>query len=173
MSKTVKDLTAGTVGGIAQVNAKTQHNITHILTLFPRCSLANRSTLSKLWVQLSLPHEAYLAINNTPKRMQTSAKGTYTGMLHCAGGILKNEGPLAFYKVRTLRPIYSIFTKILPGNFDPAAGYWPLCVHPIWSSGIYQTIFCRSKCHEGNRRRRRQNPHWVPTLHCWRSSRPG
>jgi len=31
--------------------------------------------------------------------MQTSAKGTYTGMLDCAGGILKNEGPLAFYKV--------------------------------------------------------------------------
>ncbi len=31
--------------------------------------------------------------------MQTSAKGTYRGMLHCAGGILKNEGPLAFYKV--------------------------------------------------------------------------
>lgn len=31
--------------------------------------------------------------------MQTSAKGTYTGMLDCAGGILKHEGPLAFYKV--------------------------------------------------------------------------
>lgn len=31
--------------------------------------------------------------------MQTSAKGTYRGMVHCAGGILKNEGPLAFYKV--------------------------------------------------------------------------
>ena len=34
------------------------------------------------------------------QRMQTAAKGTYTGMLNCAGGILKNEGPLAFYKVR-------------------------------------------------------------------------
>jgi solute carrier family 25 carnitine/acylcarnitine transporter 20/29 len=31
--------------------------------------------------------------------MQTSAKGTYKGMLDCASGILKNEGPLAFYKV--------------------------------------------------------------------------
>jgi solute carrier family 25 carnitine/acylcarnitine transporter 20/29 len=31
--------------------------------------------------------------------MQTSAKGTYKGMVHCAGGILKNEGPFAFYKV--------------------------------------------------------------------------
>lgn len=34
------------------------------------------------------------------QRMQTAPKGTYSGMLHCAGGILKNEGPLAFYKVR-------------------------------------------------------------------------
>jgi hypothetical protein len=33
--------------------------------------------------------------------MQTAPAGTYTGMLQCAGGILKNEGPLAFYKVRT------------------------------------------------------------------------
>lgn len=33
------------------------------------------------------------------QRMQTAPKGTYNGMLHCAGGILKNEGPLAFYKV--------------------------------------------------------------------------
>ena len=31
--------------------------------------------------------------------MQTAPKGTYTGMVQCAGGILKNEGPLAFYKV--------------------------------------------------------------------------
>jgi len=31
--------------------------------------------------------------------MQTAPPGTYTGMLQCAGGILKNEGPLAFYKV--------------------------------------------------------------------------
>lgn len=35
--------------------------------------------------------------------MQTSAKGTYSGMLDCAGGILKNEGPLAFYKVSLKR----------------------------------------------------------------------
>ncbi|KIJ60044.1 hypothetical protein HYDPIDRAFT_117736 [Hydnomerulius pinastri MD-312] len=39
--------------------------------------------------------------------MQTSAKGTYNGMLHCAGGILKNEGPLAFYK-GTLTPLLGI-----------------------------------------------------------------
>lgn len=32
--------------------------------------------------------------------MQTAPAGTYTGMVQCAGGILKNEGPFAFYKVR-------------------------------------------------------------------------
>ncbi|KAF4567235.1 Mitochondrial carrier protein ymc2 [Pleurotus pulmonarius] len=40
-------------------------------------------------------------------RMQTAPKGTYTGMLHCAGGILKNEGPLAFYK-GTVSPLLGI-----------------------------------------------------------------
>jgi len=40
-------------------------------------------------------------------RMQTSPKGTYSGMLHCAGGILKNEGPLAFYK-GTVPPLLGI-----------------------------------------------------------------
>ncbi|EIN11461.1 mitochondrial carrier [Punctularia strigosozonata HHB-11173 SS5] len=40
-------------------------------------------------------------------RMQTSAKGTYTGMMDCAGQIFKNEGPLAFYK-GTLTPLLGI-----------------------------------------------------------------
>ncbi|KJA27846.1 hypothetical protein HYPSUDRAFT_51795 [Hypholoma sublateritium FD-334 SS-4] len=40
-------------------------------------------------------------------RMQTAPKGTYNGMVHCAGGILKNEGPLAFYK-GTLTPLLGI-----------------------------------------------------------------
>ncbi|KAF9452785.1 mitochondrial carrier [Macrolepiota fuliginosa MF-IS2] len=70
MSKTVKDLTAGTVGGIAQVLVGQPFDIVKV-------------------------------------RMQTSAKGTYSGMLHCAGGILKNEGPLAFYK-GTLTPLMGI-----------------------------------------------------------------
>ncbi|KAJ7212994.1 mitochondrial carrier domain-containing protein [Mycena pura] len=39
--------------------------------------------------------------------MQTSSKGTYTGMMHCATGILRNEGPLAFYK-GTLTPLLGI-----------------------------------------------------------------
>jgi len=39
--------------------------------------------------------------------MQTAPKGTYSGMVHCAGGILENEGPLAFYK-GTLTPLLGI-----------------------------------------------------------------
>ncbi|EDR11557.1 uncharacterized protein LACBIDRAFT_183526 [Laccaria bicolor S238N-H82] len=70
MSKTAKDLTAGTVGGIAQVLVGQPFDIVKV-------------------------------------RMQTASKGTYTGMLHCAGGILKNEGPLAFYK-GTLTPLLGI-----------------------------------------------------------------
>ena len=34
--------------------------------------------------------------------MQTAPPGTYSGMVQCATGILKNEGPLAFYKVGNL-----------------------------------------------------------------------
>ncbi|KAF5351708.1 hypothetical protein D9756_007651 [Leucocoprinus leucothites] len=70
MSKTIKDLTAGTAGGIAQVLVGQPFDIVKV-------------------------------------RMQTSAQGTYSGMLHCAGGILKNEGPLAFYK-GTLTPLMGI-----------------------------------------------------------------
>ncbi|GBE80464.1 Uncharacterized mitochondrial carrier [Sparassis crispa] len=70
MSKTVKDLTAGTAGGIAQVLVGQPFDIVKV-------------------------------------RMQTASKGTYSGMLHCAGGILKNEGPLAFYK-GTLTPLLGI-----------------------------------------------------------------
>jgi len=70
MSKTVKDLTAGTAGGIAQVLVGQPFDIVKV-------------------------------------RMQTSAKGTYSGMMQCAGGILKNEGPLAFYK-GTLTPLLGI-----------------------------------------------------------------
>ncbi|KAG5645442.1 hypothetical protein DXG03_006266 [Asterophora parasitica] len=70
MSKTVKDLTAGTAGGIAQVLVGQPFDIVKV-------------------------------------RMQTAPKGTYKGMMDCAGGILKNEGPLAFYK-GTLTPLLGI-----------------------------------------------------------------
>ncbi|QRV93935.1 mitochondrial carrier protein [Ceratobasidium sp. AG-Ba] len=43
----------------------------------------------------------------SPGRMQTAPNGTYKGMLDCAGGILKKEGPLAFYK-GTLTPLLGI-----------------------------------------------------------------
>ncbi|KDN44470.1 hypothetical protein RSAG8_05517, partial [Rhizoctonia solani AG-8 WAC10335] len=40
-------------------------------------------------------------------RMQTAPPGTYKGMIDCATGILKNEGPLSFYK-GTLTPLLGI-----------------------------------------------------------------
>ncbi|KAF8577904.1 mitochondrial carrier [Ramaria rubella] len=70
MSKTVKDLTAGTAGGILQVLVGQPFDIVKV-------------------------------------RMQTAPKGTYSGMVQCATGILKNEGPLAFYK-GTLTPLLGI-----------------------------------------------------------------
>ncbi|KAG9309318.1 mitochondrial carrier domain-containing protein [Chiua virens] len=69
-NNTIKDLTAGTAGGIAQVLVGQPFDIVKV-------------------------------------RMQTAPKGTYSGMVHCAGGILKNEGPLAFYK-GTLTPLLGI-----------------------------------------------------------------
>ncbi|KAF8070445.1 mitochondrial carrier domain-containing protein [Lyophyllum atratum] len=70
MSKTVKDLTAGTAGGVAQVLVGQPFDIVKV-------------------------------------RMQTAPKGTYKGMMDCAKGILRNEGPLAFYK-GTLTPLLGI-----------------------------------------------------------------
>ncbi|KAL5528726.1 YMC2 [Sanghuangporus sanghuang] len=68
--KTIKDLTAGTAGGILQVLVGQPFDIVKV-------------------------------------RMQTAPKGTYSGMLHCAAGILRNEGPLAFYK-GTVSPLLGI-----------------------------------------------------------------
>jgi membrane-bound metal-dependent hydrolase YbcI (DUF457 family) len=67
--------------------------------------------------------------------MQTSAKGTYSGMLHCAGGILKNEGPLAFYKVM-LFLLYAVISHILLGHVNAIAGNWCLRINTIWSTRI-------------------------------------
>lgn len=68
--KTIKDLTAGTAGGMAQVLVGQPFDIVKV-------------------------------------RMQTAPQGTYSGMVHCASGILKNEGPFAFYK-GTLTPLLGI-----------------------------------------------------------------
>lgn len=40
-------------------------------------------------------------------RLQTSPVGTYTGMVDCASRIIRNEGPLAFYK-GTLTPLLGV-----------------------------------------------------------------
>ncbi|KIJ50421.1 hypothetical protein M422DRAFT_65764 [Sphaerobolus stellatus SS14] len=69
-SKTIKDLTAGTAGGVLQVLVGQPFDIVKV-------------------------------------RMQTAPPGTYSGMVQCATGILKNEGPLAFYK-GTLSPLMGI-----------------------------------------------------------------
>lgn len=54
--------------------------------------------------------------------MQTAPAGTYKGMMHCAGGILKNEGPLAFYKVwcaPTLHAPRRALTALFLVRFSP------------------------------------------------------
>jgi len=53
------------------------------------------------------------------QRMQTAPAGTYSGMFHCAGGILKNEGPLAFYKVRlsVLVPCHMVSLAIFSPDY--------------------------------------------------------
>lgn len=55
--------------------------------------------------------------------MQTAPKGTYNGMVHCAGGILKNEGALAFYKVGPCAHNYVFFfLTMYQGTLTPLLG---------------------------------------------------
>ncbi|KAF7322133.1 hypothetical protein MKEN_00737200 [Mycena kentingensis (nom. inval.)] len=114
MNKTVKDLTAGTAGGIAQVLVGQPFDIVKV-------------------------------------RMQTSAKGTYTGMVHCATGILRNEGPLAFYK-GTLTPLLGIgvcvsiqfavleWTKRFFGAQNARTGRTTLSDGQIFTAGVFAGI---------------------------------
>lgn len=64
-------------------------------------------------------------------------------MLDCAGGILRNEGPLAFYKVgsETTSPHYFLTVRKKLGHIDSVAGYRSLRFDPIWRSRIYQAPF--------------------------------
>ncbi|KAG8901785.1 Mitochondrial carrier protein ymc2 [Tulasnella sp. 403] len=84
MPSAAKDILAGTAGGIAQASEE-----------------SNPSNKLRLKVLVGQPFDIVKV------RMQTAPRGTYSGMLHCAGGILKNEGPLAFYK-GTLSPLMGI-----------------------------------------------------------------
>jgi solute carrier family 25 carnitine/acylcarnitine transporter 20/29 len=63
-------------------------------------------------------------------------------MLDCAGGILRNEGPLAFYKVgsETASPHYFLIVR-KTGHIDSVAGHRSLRFDPIWRSRIYQALF--------------------------------
>ena len=80
------------------------------------------------------------------QRMQTAPAGTYSGMLHCAGGILKNEGPFAFYKVSL--PVASLSHKVslvifFAGNTDAIARDRLVRFDPIRCSGIFEAIIFR------------------------------
>ncbi|OCB87381.1 mitochondrial carrier [Sanghuangporus baumii] len=101
--KTIKDLTAGTAGGILQ---------------------ASRLISSKWCVSMPSKRQFISIVDMVAytylKRMQTASKGTYSGMLHCAAGILRNEGPLAFYK-GTVSPLLGIDVRV-QGTVSPLLG---------------------------------------------------
>ena len=77
------------------------------------------------------------------QRMQTSPAGTYSGMFHCAGGILKNEGPLAFYKVNAVGfAPESCGLEISIGdigNTVTVARHRTVCFDPIWWTRVFET----------------------------------
>jgi hypothetical protein len=100
--ETVKDLTAGTVGGIAQVHSTlVRVRSCHLTVPMPHMPPGPRRSAFR-HTQSGMFSPKPFNINRVEpnvQRMQTAPPGTYSGMLHCAGGILKNEGPFAFYKV--------------------------------------------------------------------------
>lgn len=88
--------------------------------------------------------------------MQTAPKGTYSGMFHCAGGILKNEGPLAFYKVRhSIAPSHLPMILSLPsrsclqGTLTPLLGIG-VCVSIQFGALEYsKRFFAKRNLEEG------------------------
>ena len=88
--------------------------------------------------------------------MQTAPAGTYSGMLHCAGGILKNEGPFAFYKVSLSGSVPSHVDSTRDcigeiGNFDTVARHRTVCFDPICRSGVFEAIIFRPERRFGYR----------------------
>ena len=104
--------------------------------------------------------------------MQTAPKGTYKGMFHCAGGILKNEGPLAFYKVHCINIILTSAGVLYAytGNTLASTRYRTMCINPVWRSGIHETILRQPKQGTGCRRARRKDPQWHAAVRRWRYS---
>ncbi|KAH8796886.1 mitochondrial carrier [Flagelloscypha sp. PMI_526] len=93
VNKTVKDLTAGTAGGICQ--ASDSFALDALFTAWLTCCPLSTQVL------VGQPFDIVKV------RMQSAPAGTYSGMLQCATGIFRNEGPLAFYK-GTLSPLIGI-----------------------------------------------------------------
>jgi hypothetical protein len=84
--------------------------------------------------------------------MQTAPAGTYSGVLHCAGGILKGEGPLAFYKasLSVLLPSHGVSPRVL-GNPDTVARDRSVCFDPICWAGVLEAIIFRPEHRLGHR----------------------
>lgn len=79
LSRTTKDLTAGTIGGITQVLVGQPFDIVKV-------------------------------------RIQTAPTGTYSSALDCAKKVIKNDGPLGFWK-GSLVPLVGI-GELQTGGFD-------------------------------------------------------
>lgn len=82
--------------------------------------------------------------------MQTAPKGTYTGMVQCATGILKNEGPLAFYKVTVLalgNPLREVLIALASTSGYPHStpGNRRLRIYSIRGPRVNKTLFCRAE----------------------------
>ena len=176
--KTVKDLTAGTAGGILQVTDYFRLILSDVLLrrwFESRCYATrsrylsdNRLTSLKWYVFTSLSECMSRCVNldtwvfDVLKRMQTSPAGTYSGMLHCAGGILKNEGPLAFYKVKLicnttfmfLDYIYQRAVFVRLGNRLATGRYRVMCIHPIRCFGVHEACLSPNEYQIRSRRAR-------------------
>ena len=99
--------------------------------------------------------------------MQTSPAGTYSGMMHCAGGILKNEGPLAFYKVRVaLRALLYMLTMYL-GHLVTLARHRCLRLDPVRCPGVHKTHLSSTEPCSRCRRTRRYCFRLRTALHRW------
>ena len=158
--ETVKDLTAGTVGGIGQVHLETRlvRLRSRHLTVRMLCVSSGPRRATFRYSQSGMcspkPFNANLFEPNM-QRMQTAPAGTYSGMLQCAGGILKNEGPFAFYKASPFQfdffessCLTQDFVGVI-GNSDTVARDQCVRFDPICRSGVFEAIIFLPEHHFG------------------------
>lgn len=72
--------------------------------------------------------------------MQTAPTGTYSGMVGCAGDIIKNEGPLAFYKVKQKGSSPVLHAAILTHFFPSLLGRKKGTLTPLLGIGLCVAI---------------------------------